>query len=118
MKTLDHLGLCLDREKAEDLAFYDIRGKSPIADFMIIATGRSSTHIKALADKTIEESKKIGLKNIRSEGKAQGDWVLVDAGDIIVHFFRGEVRDFYELDKLWEDCIMDEQAEKLAKALV
>lgn len=77
---------------------------------MVVVTGRSSTHVKALAKKLIEACKKVGIKNIREEGKQQGDWLLVDVGDVIIHIFRQEVRDFYEIDKLWQDTLLEEES--------
>lgn len=104
---LDLIGTCLDNEKAENIVVYDLRDKTPMADYMVVATGRSSTHIKALANKIIVSCKDHNIRKIRSEGQAQGDWVLLDAGDVIVHLFRDEVRSFYDLDKLWQECLID-----------
>lgn len=98
---------CLDNEKAEEITFYNLRDKSQLADYMVIATGRSTTHVKALAKKLIEKCKGQDIRGIKTEGDAQGDWVLVDVGDVIVHLFRDEVRRFYDMDKLWEECGMD-----------
>jgi ribosome-associated protein len=91
----------LDDAKAEAVIAMDLREKSTIADTMVVATGRSSRHVNAIADQVVEELGKHGLKNIRIEGVPQCDWVLVDAGDVIVHVFRPEVRSFYNLEKLW-----------------
>lgn len=91
----------LDNRKAEDIVMIDLRGKSAIADYMILATGRSSRQTVAMADYLREEFEKLGAKNLKLEGIPQGDWVLVDTGDIIVHLFRPEVRSYYAIDDLW-----------------
>ncbi len=91
----------LDDAKAEQVVAMDLSGKSTIADTMIVATGRSGRHVNAIADQVVDELSKHGMKNIRIEGVPQCDWVLVDAGDVIVHVFRPEVRSFYNLEKLW-----------------
>ncbi len=91
----------LDDAKAEQVVAMDLTGKSTIADTMVVASGRSGRHVNAIADQVVEELSKHGLKNIRIEGVPQCDWVLVDAGDVIVHVFRPEVRSFYNLEKLW-----------------
>jgi len=91
----------LDEMKAEDIVTIDLTGKSSIADFMVVASGRSSRHVGSAADDVVEHLKKAGLKNIRVEGQPHCDWVLIDAGDVIVHVFRPEVRDFYAIEKMW-----------------
>jgi ribosome-associated protein len=90
----------LDEMKAEDIISIDLRGKTALADEMIIATGRSTTHVGAIADKAIRAMKNAGV-TARIEGLPQCDWVLIDAGDVIVHIFRPEVRQFYNLEKMW-----------------
>lgn len=91
----------LDDNKAEDITSIDLAGKTGIADFMVIATGGSARQVAALTDYVVKGLKKRGHKDMVVQGLAQGDWVLVDAGDVIVHIFRPEVRSFYNLDKLW-----------------
>lgn len=91
----------LDEAKAEAVIAIDLTGKSSVADTMVVASGRSNRHVDAIARQAIEELEKRGVKNIRSEGMPQCDWVLVDAGDILLHVFRPEVRSFYNLEKLW-----------------
>ena len=91
----------LDLAKAEQIVAVDLKDKSTVADTMIVASGRSNRHVNAIADQVVEDLKKQGQKDIRIEGVPQCDWVLVDAGDIIVHVFRPEVRSFYNLEKLW-----------------
>ena len=91
----------LDEMKAEDIVTIDLTGKSSIADLMVVASGRSSRHVGSVADDVVEHLKKAGLRNIRVEGQPHCDWVLIDAGDVIVHVFRPEVREFYAIEKMW-----------------
>lgn len=91
----------LDDDLAQDIVTIDLQGKSALADHMVVATGRSQRHVGALADHLLRKLKEAGQKNIRTEGQATGDWVLVDAGDVVVHIFRAEVREFYGLEKMW-----------------
>ncbi|WP_420402794.1 ribosome silencing factor [Nisaea sp.] len=91
----------LDDSKAEDLVVIDLEGKSSISDHMLIASGRSSRQVAAMAEHLVEKLKSAGVKGISVEGQSQGDWVLIDAGNIIVHLFRPEVREFYGLEKMW-----------------
>lgn len=91
----------LDDDKAEDLVNIELAGKSTIADHMVIATGRSSRQVSAMADHLVRSLKQAGVRGIGVEGMRRGDWVLVDAGDIIIHLFRPEVREFYGLEKMW-----------------
>jgi ribosome-associated protein len=91
----------LDETKAEDVVTIDLRGKTALADEMIIASGRSTVHVGAIADKAIKALKAAGVVAPRVEGLPQCDWVLIDAGDVIVHIFRPEVRQFYNLEKMW-----------------
>jgi ribosome-associated protein len=100
-ETLQIVLARLDDMKAEDIVTIDLNGKSSIADFMVVATGRSTRHVGAVADNVVSELKKSGLKDIRVEGQPHCEWVLIDAGDVIVHVFRPEVRDFYSLEKMW-----------------
>ena len=90
----------LDDAKAENVVSIDLRGKTTIADMMFIATGRSSTHVGSIAERVVKGCKEMGVIP-RIEGVPQCDWVLVDAGDIIIHVFRPEVRQFYNLEKMW-----------------
>jgi ribosome-associated protein len=91
----------LDDMKAEDSVTIDLSGKSSIADFMVVTSGRSNRHVVSIAERVVKDLHQAGIKNVRVEGKQQGDWVLIDAGDVIVHVFRPEVRDFYGLEKMW-----------------
>jgi len=92
----------LEDHKAEDVVVIDLAGKSTIGDHMVVASGRSSRQVIALADHLVQALKAQGLVGITPEGVRQGDWVLIDAGDVIVHLFRPEVREFYSLEKMWE----------------
>lgn len=99
----------LDDLKAEEIVLIDLAGKTSIADWMIIATGRSTTQVGALADKVVKALKDSDAKTPSVEGLPACDWVLIDAGDLIVHLFRPEVRQFYNLEKMWG---VDRPAEK------
>ncbi len=92
---------CLDEMKAEETVEIDLVGKTSLADTMIIASGRSQRHVGSIADKIIQEMKNQGFGNARVEGMPACDWVLIDAGDVLVHIFRPEVRGFYNLEKIW-----------------
>ena len=91
----------LDEAKAEEIVTIDLAGKSSIGDFMVIATGGSDRHVGAIADQIGRKLKENGFGNPRVEGLEACDWVLIDTGDIIVHVFRDEVREFYNLEKMW-----------------
>jgi ribosome-associated protein len=91
----------LDDGKAEDIVVIDLQGKTSIADHMVIATGRSARQVSALAERVLTTLRERGHRTTGSEGMRQGDWVLIDAGDVIVHLFRPEVRTFYNLEKMW-----------------
>lgn len=97
----------LEDHQAEDIVVIDLHGKSTIGDYMVIATGRSSRQVSALADALMQALKGKGLIGIKPEGAQQGDWVLIDAGDVIIHLFRPEVREFYSLEKMWEADFSD-----------
>lgn len=93
----------LDDDKAEDVVVIDLTGRSSIADSLIIATGRSSRQVAAMAEHLVEKLKPLAPGPVQVEGQARGDWVLLDAGDVVVHLFRPEVREFYALEKMWAD---------------
>jgi ribosome-associated protein len=98
------LRLILDRledMKAEDTITIDLTGKTAFTDAMVITSGRSNRHVGAVADRVLEGLKKAGIKDARVEGMPHCDWVLIDAGDVVVHVFRPEVRAFYDLEKMW-----------------
>ena len=100
----------LDSNKAKDIVSIDLKKKSYIADFMIIASGTSSRHLQSLAENLVSELKKIGINGCRIEGRESNDWKLVDAMDIIIHLFHPEKRDFYDLEKMWSEPIPKEKA--------
>jgi ribosome-associated protein len=98
---LGHIMAWLDDAKAENLVAIDIRDKSSIGDYMVIASGRSDRHVGAIADQIHRKLKQAGHGRVRIEGQPQCDWVLIDVGAIVVHVFRPEVREFYNLEKMW-----------------
>jgi len=91
----------IDDMKAEDTVTIDLSGKSSIADFMVVTSARSNRQVGAIADRVLEDLHKAGVPRLRVEGMPHCDWVLIDAGDVIVHVFRPEVRAFYNLEKMW-----------------
>ena len=91
----------LEDDKAEDIVTIPLAGKSEMADHMVIATGRSSRQVSAISEKLADRLKQEHGLVVRTEGKDLGDWVLIDAGDVVVHVFRPEVREFYQLEKMW-----------------
>jgi ribosome-associated protein len=91
----------LDRDKADDVVIIDLAGKTSIADYMIIASGASKRQIAAMSDHIIEKIKEFGSGSVAVEGTGHCDWVLIDAGDVLVNLFRPEVREFYALERLW-----------------
>ena len=102
VKRLEHLILTrLDDEKAQDVVFIDLKDKSSVADGMVVASGRSHRHVGAMADHLLRTLKDNGYGRARVEGLPHCDWVLIDAGDVIVHLFRPEVRAFYNIEKIW-----------------
>ncbi len=100
----------LDNNKARDITSINLKNKSYIADYMIIASGTSSRHLQALSEILVAELKKKGLENCRIEGRESNDWKLVDTNDIIVHIFHPEKRNFYDLEKMWSEEIPKEKA--------
>lgn len=91
----------LDDDKAQDVVYIDLKGKSPVADGLIVASGRSGRHVGAMADHLLRALKDAGYGKCRVEGMPSADWVLIDAGDVIIHLFRPEVRSFYNIEKIW-----------------
>jgi ribosome-associated protein len=87
--------------KAEDIVTIDLTGKTSIGDYMVVASGRSQRHVASVADRVVKDVETAGVKRVRVEGQRQADWVLIDTGDVIVHVFRPEVREFYNLEKMW-----------------
>ena len=99
----------LDLNKAQDIVTIDLKDKSSMADFMIIASGTSSRHIQSLSEQVLEKLKDSGIKNSKIEGKESNEWKLVDGIDLIVHIFHPEKRKFYELEKIWSELIPKEK---------
>ncbi|MGA0605696.1 ribosome silencing factor [Phenylobacterium sp. VNQ135] len=91
----------LDEDKAQDVVLIDLKGKSPVADALVVASGRSQRHVGAMADHLLRALKEAGYGKCRVEGMPHADWVLIDTGDVIVHLFRPEVRAFYNIEKIW-----------------
>jgi ribosome-associated protein len=91
----------VDDDKAENVVEIDLRGRSDVADYMVICSGRSSRQVASISEKLADRLKQEMRLSVRMEGKEAGDWVLIDAGDVIVHVFRPEVREFYQLEKMW-----------------
>ena len=110
VKIKENIENILDNNKAKNITTINLKNKSYIADYMIIASGTSSRHLQALSEILIYELKKIGLENCRIEGKDSNDWKLVDTQDIIVHIFHPEKREFYDLEKMWSEVIPKEKA--------
>ena len=99
---LERILTSLDEDKAEEVVQIDLRGKTSFGDYMVICSGRSSRQVSALAEKLVERVKREFNWPCRIEGKETGDWVLIDTGDVIVHVFRPEVREFYQIEKMWQ----------------
>lgn len=108
-RALDIVLASLEDSKAEDIVSIDIQGKSSLGDYMVIASGRSNRHVSAASEHLISALKDAGLGNPRVEGLSSADWVLIDAGDIIVHIFRPEVREFYAIEKMWQTPDLEEE---------
>jgi ribosome-associated protein len=100
-KTLSMVLSRLDDMKAEEPVTIDLRGKSAFSDYMVIASGRSNRHVGSISENVAKGMKEAGFKNIHVEGLPNCDWVLIDCGDVIVHVFRPEVREFYNLERMW-----------------
>ena len=113
MSLLDLVLNTLEDNKAEDVVSIDLSGKSALADHMVVASGRSNRQVAALAEKLSERIKDGFGMTPRYEGKATADWVLLDAGDVIVHLFRPEVREFYQLEKMWTMEVFPENSASL-----
>ncbi|MDP2120224.1 MAG: ribosome silencing factor [Hoeflea sp.] len=102
LRQLHQVRESLADSKAEDIVIIDIAGKSALGDHMVVASGRSNRHVAAICDHLMSELKDAGFGVPRVEGLATGDWVLIDAGDVIIHVFRPEIREFYNIEKMWQ----------------
>lgn len=100
-QVLEEVLASLDDDKAEEVVQIDLRGRSDVADYMVICSGRSSRQVASIADKLADRLKEKFKLGAKMEGKETGDWVLIDGSDVIIHVFRPEVRDFYQLEKMW-----------------
>ena len=109
-KIKESIEKILDNNKAQNIKSINLKNKSYIADYMVIASGTSSRHLQSLSEILVEELKKLGLNNCRIEGKDSTDWKLVDTQDIIVHIFHPEKREFYDLENMWSEEIPKEKA--------
>lgn len=103
-KLLQQAVISLDKHKGEDLLALKVTGVTSIADYFLLATGTSATNVRSLADYVEEELAKQGKRPLRNEGYRAGDWITLDYGDVLVHIFRREVREFYDLERLWTDA--------------
>jgi len=100
-KTLELVLHTLDENKAKDVTTLDVRGKTSMTDFMVVASGTSERHVKSMASYVAEEAKKHDIQPLGVEGEDVGEWVLVDLGEVIVHVMKPQIREFYQLEKLW-----------------
>ena len=100
----------LDDNKAQNIISIDLKNKSYIADYMVIASGTSSRHLQALSEILVTQLKKLGINNCNIEGKDSNDWKLVDTQDVIIHIFHPEKREFFDLEKMWSEEIPKEKA--------
>jgi len=105
-RLLDVIETSLDDDQAIDIITIDLKGKSSLGDYMIIASGRSTRHVGAIADHVLKSVKAAGFGSAQTEGMSSADWVLIDTGDIIIHLFRPEVREFYNLEKMWSPSLI------------
>ena len=108
-KIKNQIEIILDNNKAKNIISIDLKNKSSIADYMVIASGTSSRHLQSLSENLVSELKKIGLNNCRIEGRDSKDWKLVDAIDVIIHIFHPEKREFYDLEIMWSEPVPKEK---------
>ena len=100
-ELLELITQSLESDKAEDIVQIDLRGRSSIGDYMVVCSGRSTRQVSAMSEKLVDRIKQATGRTSKIEGKETGDWVLIDTGDVIVHVFRPEVREFYQIEKMW-----------------
>jgi len=108
MKLLSSIQNILEDNKAKDISILDVKDKSSVTDFMMIASGRSTRHIQAIADNLIDKLKKDKIKPLGIEGYNQSEWILIDYGDLLVHVMHPKAREFFSLEKLWDESINPE----------
>ena len=108
MTLNDEISLLLEEYKAENVIKLDVKDKSSVTDTMIIASGRSTRHVKSIADNIIKKLKKIKVKPLGIEGYTKSEWVLIDFGDVLVHVMHPDAREFYSLEKLWDESLNNE----------
>ena len=113
---LDVVERSLDDDKAQDVVVIELTGKSEIADYLVVASGTSQRHVGAMAEHLREQLKKAGIIPVAIEGMPQCDWVLVDGGDVVVHLFRPEVREFYNIEKMWGAAGLPAKPDSAAEA--
>ena len=107
-KILEIIKNSLENNKAENVVIINLKGKTSISDYMVVASGTSQRHVASLAEKVFEDLKKAGFRS-SMEGEEKADWVLIDAFDVIVHIFKPEVRDFYNIEKMWQSVPLNRQ---------
>ncbi len=105
----------LEEGKADDIRVLDVRGQTSITDYMVVASGRSNRQVRALASRVVETAKGQGVAPVGMEGEAQGEWVLVDLGDVVVHTMQPATRDFYQLEKLWGEIAESRKRSEVAQ---
>jgi ribosome-associated protein len=108
-RALETVLASLEDSKAENIVSIDIQGKSSLGDYMVVASGRSHRHVAAVSEQLLKALKDAGFGNARVEGLSGADWVLVDTGDVIVHVFRPEIREFYNIEKMWQAPDLEEE---------
>ena len=104
-QLIEKVQTLLDDMKARDLVVIDVKGKSSVTDYMVIASGTSRRHVLSMADEVLQKVKQLGVMPMGSEGQEGGEWVLVDLGDIVVHVMMPDARSFYDLERLWRHSI-------------